>query len=111
MEKNIFIVVYRTKNELDKLRFRANLSQTFPDGAAISDGVYLIAGEDINTVDVMKEASKNATGSIFVAPLQIPYSSRGFSTQLDKWFERNGKQKVHEAEVREFLKKIKDSIS
>ncbi len=111
MEKNIFIVVYRTKNELEKLRFRVNLSQAFPDGAAISDGVYLIAGEDIDTVEVMKKACKNAKGSIFVAPLQIPYSSRGFSTQLDKWFERNGKQKVREAEVIEFLKKVKDSLS
>jgi len=111
MEKNIFIVVYRANNELERMRFRTNLSQAFPEGAAISDGVYLISGEGIDTVDVMKRVSKNAIGAIFVAPLQIPYSSRGFSTQLDKWFEKNGKKKVHEAEVKEFLKRMKKSLS
>lgn len=108
MEIKIYIIVYRAKDHMDDLLFRQHLSKSFSSGANISDGVYLIATRDLDTVDIMRKIEKQAKSAVFVAPLATPYCSRGFSVHLDEWFKRNGKTNVKEEQVKELLSHMKE---
>ncbi len=100
MDNKIYIIVYRAKDQTDNLLFREHLSNSFPSGANISNGVYLIAAGDLDAEDMMRIIDEQAKSAVFVAPLAPPYCSRGFSRHLDEWFKQNGKTNVRENRVK-----------
>ena len=101
--EEIYIIVYNgTKSEEDSA-FKQQLMRTFENGAVIHSGVYLISLPNANVYEIMNKMSPFAKGSLFVAPLDIPYCTRGFAKGLDEWFERHGKKKIKQTEFKKFM--------
>lgn len=101
--EDIYIIVYNgTKSEEDSA-FKQQLMRTFKNGAVIHDGVYLISLHNENAYSITRKISPFAKGSLFVAPLDIPYCTRGFAKGLDEWFERHGKTKMKQMEFKKFI--------